>query len=123
MKSNRNRAFLKNTPPGENSDYFSITRILPNIIFVAIIIAAYWFVSTRYIFPDYNTYIYWAVNVLVTYNIIVTAARSFLPPIITLIAAAVIYFVPNMMVLTMAEFYQLLIVGIIALLISVILKL
>jgi hypothetical protein len=124
MKSNRNRAFLKNTPYSESPNHFAVMPILHNIIFIAVIIAGYWFAYTHYLIPDSINYLYWAVNVLVTYNIIIEAARSFLSPILTLITAAVVYFSPvKYIVLTTYEFYQLVIVGIVALLISIIIKL
>ncbi len=122
MRSNRNRAFLKDSPPGEQKDYFAIMSILPNLIFVAVIVTAYWYMYSRYLFADYINYIYWTVNVLVTYNIIAASARSILAPILALIVAAVAFFVPTLVVLTMPEFYQLLAVGTIGLLVFIVLK-
>lgn len=122
MKSNRNRAFLKNTPPGDRKDYLAVLAILPNLIFVIVIVAAYWYMYTHYLFSDYINYIYWAVNILVTYNIIAASARSIIAPVITLIVAAVVFFAPTILVLTMPEFYQLLVVGIVGLLVFIVLK-
>jgi hypothetical protein len=121
MRSNRNRAFLKNTPPSDHKDYLAVISILPNLIFVAVIIAAYWYMYTHYLFTDYINYIYWTVNVLVTYNIIAASARSIIPPILALITAAVVFFAPTLIALTMPEFYQLLVVGIIGVIVSIVL--
>lgn len=126
MKSNRNRAFLKNVPTREEKNWFAIGPILPNIIAIIIIIGAYWYVYSHYLFIDYTRYIYWTMNVLVTYNIVAASARSFVAPVLAVVIALATYFTISaygFSYLTTMEFWQLLIVGIIGFFIAAALKL
>jgi hypothetical protein len=126
MKSNRNRVFLKNDSSHEEKHWFSILPIIPNIIVVAILVAAYWYITTHYLFADYINIIYWVVNVLITYNLIAASARSFLAPLLGLVIAFLTEFYAKKYgidVLSQAESWQLVITGSIGIIIAVILKL
>jgi hypothetical protein len=126
MKSNRNRVFLKTTPPKDEKHLFAITPIIPNIIAIAILATAYWYMNTRYLFLDYQTIAYWVVNVLITYNIIAASAKSFAGPILALLTAFSSMFITmqlNLNIFTPAEFWQLIIVSIIGFIVTIILKL
>lgn len=126
MKSNRNRAFLKNVSSSEEKSLFAITPILINIIAIAVFVFAYWYIYTHNILVDYTTYIYWTMNVLVTYNIIAASARSFWAPILAIGTALFSVFsstVYGFVFLSSNEFWQLLIVGVIGLVITLVLKL
>lgn len=105
----------------EKKSIFSITPILLNIFTILVLIVAYFYIERVNMFPDYQTYIYWTVNVLVTYNILVASARSFLAPILTLVIAGFILATIhsyNGAYLSINEDWQLLGVGILGLLIS-----
>jgi hypothetical protein len=126
MKSNRNRVFLKNDSSLEEKHWFSLIPIIPNIIFVAILVAAYWYITTHYLFADYITIIYWTVNVLITYNIIAASARSFLAPLLGFAAALFTEVASKKYgidILSQAEFWQLVVTSAIGIIIAVILKL
>ena len=126
MKSNRNRVFLKNDSSHEEKSWFNIVPILPNIIFVAIIIAAYWYIHTHYLFPDYINIIYWVVNVLVTYNLIAASARSIIAPLLGFAIALLCELYAKQYgvdILSQAEFWQLVVTSAIGIIIAFILKL
>jgi hypothetical protein len=126
MKSNRNRVFLKNDNSHEEKSWLNIIPILPNIIFVAILITAYWYISTHYLFADYINIIYWVVNVLVTYNLIAASARSILAPLLGFAAALLTEVYGKKYgvdILSQAEFWQLVVTSAIGVIIAFILKL
>jgi hypothetical protein len=126
MKSNRNRAFLKNVSSHEERSLFPIGPILPNIIAVVVAITAYWYIYTHYLLVDYTTYLYWTMNIIVSYNILAASARSFIAPILAIIAALATYiFISNYgySYLTTHEFWQLIGLGVAGLIISIIIKL
>jgi hypothetical protein len=125
MQSNRNRAFLRQTPDDDGKPLFAFVPIIINIIAIAVFIAAYWYVHLLHLIPDYINVAYWAMNVLVTYNIIAASARSLLAPILALLVAGAAYFVAiqyNMVYLTQAEIIQLAIVGAIGVVVTFMLR-
>lgn len=105
---------------------FSIGPILLNLIVIAILVGAYYYILNNFLFIDYLNYIYWTINVLITYNIIAASARSFLAPILAILVALGSVVTTNMYgisFLSNAEFWQLLIVGGIGFFITIMLKL
>jgi hypothetical protein len=130
MKSNRNRAFSKDkntsTDVKVGKPLFPIVPILINIIAIVVLSVGYYYASQNYIFADYQTYIYWAVNVLITYNIVAASAKSLIAPILALLVALVSIYLANtynINFLSYAEFWQLIIVSVIGFLISIMLRL
>jgi hypothetical protein len=125
MQSNRNRSFLRQPSDDEGKPLFPIATILINIIAIAVFIAAYWYVKKLNLIPDYINFAYWAMNVLVTYNIIAGSARSLVMPLLALaIAGAAYYFASqyNIYYMTQNEIIQLGVVGAIGLVVTFMLR-
>jgi phosphatidylserine synthase len=100
---------------------FSITPILINMIVIAVLVGIYIYITRLGLFPDYQTYIYWTVNVLICYNILVASTRSFVAPILTLIIAGVIFmaiYSSHGAYMSVTEDWQMLGVGVVGLIIS-----
>jgi uncharacterized membrane protein AbrB (regulator of aidB expression) len=74
----------------DKKSVFSVVPILFNLIAIAVLIGVYLYITRTGMFPDYEKYIYWTVNVLISYNILVSSARSFLVPIVTTIGSGLI---------------------------------
>ncbi|MES2217456.1 MAG: hypothetical protein V4501_03495 [Pseudomonadota bacterium] len=121
MKDRHKRYTTKVTSFQERKPLFAILPILLNVIVIAILVGAYYFITHSNLFPEYQTYIYWTVNVLVSYNILAASARSFVAPIITILIASFILITIysfNGAYLSVNEDWQLLGVGVVGLLIS-----
>lgn len=113
----------------EGKPLFGILCIIPNVIAIAVFIGAYYyFIYSQQLFPDYTSYIYWTMKILVGYNIIAASARSFVAPILTIGCAVLClftseYYAITLVAITSAEAYQLILIGVIGLLITIMLKL
>jgi hypothetical protein len=121
MKDRHKRYATKITPFKEKKPLFAILPILINLIVIAVLIAVYYVIIHANFLPDYQTYIYWTVNVLISYNILAASARSFLAPIVTILIAGFILitiYSYNGAYLSVNEDWQLLGVGVVGLLIS-----
>lgn len=101
---------------GNNNGMFSITRILPHLILIAIAIAAYYyFIYSQGMFSEWSDYIYWGVKIFIALEIILASGRSFMAPVLGLIAGVVILFSQQLFgfnVLTLGDTWQLIIVSI-----------
>lgn len=129
MKSNRNRRFL-NTPvttDDEKKSVLNISSILINVIAVAALIGIYYYVVTYNVYEEKQTYIYWIINVLISYNILVASTRSVWAPLLSVLGGVFgIYELGSphaISFLTSAECWQLAILGVIGLLITFSLRL
>jgi hypothetical protein len=125
MKSNRNRGF-KSDSDSEAYSFLDIPFIL-NLFAVLVLAGGYYYIIFNNLFPDYQTYIYWTVNVLISYNILVASTRSFIAPLLTIIAGAFGILAAGsphaIEFLSIAECWQLAILGAIGLLITFVLRL
>jgi hypothetical protein len=121
MKDRHKRYTRKISALDEPKSRFSIAPILINAIAIAVMLTAYYYITHANLFPDYQTYIYWTINVLVCYNILVASTRSFVAPIVTLLIAGFILitiYSYNGAYLSVNEDWGLLAVGVVGLLIS-----
>ena len=125
MKFNR-RQLTPRTIPDSGKNLFALRPIIINIIAIIVMAVAYYFIIRGNLFPDYQTYIYWIVNVVISYNILIAAARTFLGPILTLAAGLGFLFTSmfyNINLLSSAECWQLIVLGVVGFLITILLKL
>jgi hypothetical protein len=133
MKVTRNQGFSRkpnpedndNVPFEKNKNLFAIVPILINLITITVLCGIYYYIIVNRFYPEYQNYIYWTVNVLITYNIIAASARSFIAPILSLLiglASLIEAQHHQIFYLTTAQSYQLIIVGIIGLVIAWVLK-
>jgi hypothetical protein len=124
------------TTAAENNEkhYFAIVPILLNIITIVLLGGVYYYIVTHQLFPDYQNYIYWTINVLISYNILVASARSIWAPMFSLLLGAggifvSLFFVnsdttiPVISYLTSAQCWQLIVLGVAGLLITFALRL
>lgn len=105
----------------DKKDLFPIVPILLNLIIIAICVGAYYYVITLNLVPDYQQYVYWAVNIIISINILAGSAKSFIIPILTTmagVAALVAIYNYNLEILTLAQSWQIFVLGIVGLLIS-----
>jgi hypothetical protein len=114
----------------EEKHYFDILPIIMNLVAIAVLALAYWYMVSHQLFPDYMNYIYWTINVLITYNILAASARSLWAPILSILFGSLGVFtrwttssIAIMSVLTPAQCWQLAILGVVGLLITFSLRL
>jgi hypothetical protein len=112
---------LPSTPHLDKKPKFPIMPILINIVAIIVLIVIYKYIVRVNLLPDYRNYIYWTVNVLISYNILVASTRSFIAPILTLIIAGFILmtiYSYNGAYLSVNEDWQMLGVGVVGFIIS-----
>jgi hypothetical protein len=110
---------------GYSRPYFAIIPILLNVIAIVVLAGVYVYMTNHYILTAYATYLYWTVNVLISYNILVSSVRSIVLPLIALAAGGLGVYgytyagatIPALSFLSFAQCWQLAILGVIGLLI------
>lgn len=116
-------------PNSKNS--FAIGPVIFNFLAIVLLICIYDYIVYKHLFPFSINYIYWTINVLISYNIIAASARSYIPSIaaIALGVIALLAYTINIVLevnginlITFAESWQLIILGIIGFFIKMILK-
>lgn len=112
----------------DNNRFFALTPVIPHLIIIAIVIGAYYFITSNEILPDWTTYFYYGMKAVIVLEIILASARSFLVPIIGIILGASFVYVNEMYqftfaTLTTSDGWQLLVISVIGLLISALIKL
>jgi hypothetical protein len=120
MKDSHKR-FSARPPMDSKKDLFPIVPILINIITIVVLSLAYFYVVNGNLFPDYQLYVYWAVNIIISYNVLVGSAKSFVMSVVATlagIAALVGLYNYNIDILTLAQSWQIFALGIAGLLIS-----
>ena len=125
MKFNR-RQLSPRIIPDNGKPLFAIKSILVNIIAIAVLLTAYYYILKGNLFLDYQDYIYWGVNVLISYNILVASARTFVAPILTLAIGLGFLFTSmsyDINLVSTAECWQIIVLGVVGFLITILLKL
>jgi hypothetical protein len=106
---------------------FGFKPIVPHLIIVAIALAAFYVIAKNNLFLSWLIYIYYAAKVLIIFEIIIASARSFLAPILGIVAAlgilSIEYFYTTLSMVSVTDGWQLLIASAIGLLISVLMRL
>jgi hypothetical protein len=127
MRSNRGTG---KTASVEDKHYFDIMPILLNIIAAVVLGGIYYYTVKNNLFPAYQNYIYWTVNIIISYNILAASARSLWAPLISvIIGGAGIFFansstvIPFISSLTPAQCWQFAALGVAGLLITFALRL
>ncbi len=127
MKTNRR---FMNKPPivaREEKSLLNIGSILINIIAIAALVGIYYYILAHDMYEDKQNYIYWTINVLISYNILIASTRSLWAPLLSVLAGVFGIFAvgsPHAITfLTNAQCWQLAILGIIGLLITFSLRL
>jgi hypothetical protein len=110
----------------DRQELFPLGPIIINIFAIGILIAIYYTVVSANLVPDYQNYVYWVINVLISYNILIASARSFIAPIVTILVAAVAFMASyrmNIDILTLAQCWQVLALGVVGFFITCSIKL
>ena len=131
MKSSKSQRGTGKVAAEEGKQYFAISTILLNLIAIVVLGGVYYFIVTHELFPSYQNYIYWTINVLISYNIIIASTRSLWAPLLsTAVGALGIYshssssmLLDILRPLTDAQCWQLAILGVVGLLICFALRL
>jgi hypothetical protein len=117
----RHKRFSARPPMDDKKELFPIVPILLNIVIIIVCVAAYFYVLRVNLAPDYQVYIYWAVNIIISINILAASAKSFIMPVLaTIIGIGALIGLYNygVQIVTLAEAWQIFVLGIVGLLIS-----
>lgn len=111
---------------GKSNGLFSLFSILPNLIRIAIYLAVYFYLLTHDFFPQWLGQIFIGVKVLVALEVLLASGRSLLGPLLGLIAGCALLYLDrmyNLAFITNNDAWQLIIVSIVGVLLSIIIKL
>jgi hypothetical protein len=97
-------------------------------VVILVALGAYYHIVQNNLFPQHITYIYYGLKALIALEIILGSARSFFAPILGIATAVGIFIIEyfsqlDFNVLSAAELWQLFIVSVVGLLISVLMRL
>lgn len=105
---------------------FDVLPLIPRLLIIAIALGIYYFISTRYLFNEWETYIYYGVRIIIAYQILRGSAQTLLAPILTLVIALTLlttdstYHING---ITTNDMWQLAIVGILGFFVTIFAKL
>ncbi len=105
---------------------FALTPIIVDILIIAALLAGYHYIMTRGLFPEWLTYIYWTMKVVVAFEVLAASARSMLAPLLGLIAGVGILYaiqVYDFSLFTTPDAWQLIVVSLIGFLVTIVVKL
>jgi hypothetical protein len=102
MKDNRHKQYTsKISSKHSSTDYHKlpvekhllpVAPILLNLVIIIALAVTWYYILTDNLIPDYQGYVYWFINGTISYNILLGSGRSFVMPILTLIAGVAIFF-------------------------------
>lgn len=104
---------------------FSIKSIVPHLILIAIIIGCYYFLYSSNLFLGWIDYAYYGGKALIALIIILASARSGMMPIVALIGGLLILFISQVYDITLtspADAWELLIMALVGLVITILVK-
>lgn len=108
-----------------NRGIFNFTSIIPHLIVTAIVIGIYYYITKNGYFPEWSDYIYWGVKIIIGFQVLAAAARSLWGPIIGILSGlGILFSIPmyNISFASPADAWQLIIVSIVGVLVTVIVK-
>jgi hypothetical protein len=91
MKLNNYRSVFGDADSHKKS-LFSLGPILGNVIVCGLVIAAYFYITSHYLFAEWPLTVFWGSRVLIAFNILSASARSLLAPVLTVLASIGVYF-------------------------------
>ena len=109
-----------------DKSWFAFTPIISNLIVIAVVLAIYYFFVINTLFPAWANIIYWAVKIVIAFEIIIASARSLIVPILSLLAGLLLMFlfqVHNLSFVSTADAWQLVIMGGIGFVITILVRL
>lgn len=105
---------------------FAIMPLISPLLIIAIALGAYYYIMTNSLFPEWIDTIYWAVKIVVGFEILAAAARTFWGPILALISGFALLYatkVYDISLATSADGWQLITVALVGFLVTIIVKL
>lgn len=103
-----------------------ILPLVPHLIIIAITVGIYSFIVTNNYFPEWIDYIYWAVKIIIGFEVLVAAASTLWSPILGLVSGVLILFtdqVYNIAQISAADGWELIVVSLVGLLITIMVRL
>lgn len=110
----------------KKSRLFAVLPIIPHLIIIALVFGGYYYITQNNLFPLWSTYIYWGMKLIIGFEILAIAALSLWGPILALLTGLSILFttqVYDINLVTSADGWQLIIVSLIGLIVTIIIKL
>jgi hypothetical protein len=107
------------------SGMFAFTPIIPQLIIIAIVIGAYYYINAKGYFPLWITYIYYAAKVIVALEIIIMGAKSLVGPLLVIALGALnLYWlqVDGFEIVSPDDSWQLIVMGAIAFVLTFIVR-
>ncbi len=126
MRHSQRPLFKKNESTHFNGPaLFSIFSIIPQIIIIAIVIGAYYYIVVNEYFPLWLNTIYWAVKIIIALEMIIAAARSLILSFVAIAFAGVVLYLAQKgetLFISVNDAWQLLIIGAVGLVITFIVR-
>lgn len=110
----------------KKSSLFAITPLIPHLIIIALVFVGYYYINQNNLFPLWTNYIYWGMKLIIGFEVLAISALSLWGPILALFTGVFILFttqVYDINLVTSADGWQLIIVSLIGLLVTIIIKL
>jgi hypothetical protein len=106
--------------------FFAITPLIPHLIFVGMVLGIYYYIVSNDSYPDWNNTFFIVTKIIIAFEVLVTAARSFWSPILALIASIVLLFsiqVYDVNLVAASDAWQLMGISLIGFLVTIFIKL
>lgn len=119
------RPDVKKPLPQKKRELFRIAPLVPHFFIIAITIGIYYYINTNQYFPEWIGYIYWAVKIIIGFEVLAAAASTLWGPILGILSGAAILFsiqVYNMSIFSVADGWQLIIVSIVGFLVTMLVR-
>ena len=104
---------------------FAISPLFSRILIIAMAIGTYYFITMNDYFPVWNTYIYYAMKIIIAYEIVAGSARTLMAPILSLFAAIALFYLDKQyqfQAITPSDTWQLVIMAIIGFFITLLFR-
>ncbi len=82
MKHNRPLFTDKNN--GAQRGLFAIVPIIPQIIIIAIVTGAYYYITSKGLFPLWSKYIYYGTKIIIGFEVLIASAKSLVVPLLAI---------------------------------------
>lgn len=125
MRHPQRPIFKSNRPLDINRNWFAITSIILPTIIAGLFFGVFYYINNHGLFTQWIDYINWTIKIIIALQIIIASARSLIAPLLTLALAGLdFYFIQTTgdAWLSSSDAWELLIVGVVGLMITVIVK-
>ncbi len=115
----------KMKPRKLHNSMFAFMPLIPHVIVITLVVAGYYYITKHELFPEWINYIYYAVKIIITLEILAASAQTLLAPLLTILGGAALIYLSkmvNLVIATSADGWQLIVLGLIGLLITIVTK-